>query len=70
MDPEVYGIDYGGPLPEEQLNTIEVLKTLPYLSPEHKALFCSQINLLDWENNTSASLFMHAKSILLTIISD
>jgi len=70
VDPEVYGIDYGGPLPEEQLNTVEVLETLPYLSPDHKVLFCSQINLLDWENNTSASLFMHAKSILLNIMSN
>lgn len=70
VDPEDYGIDYGGPLPEEELNTVEVPETLPSLSPEHKALFCSQINLLDWEHNTSGSLFMHAKSILLNIINN
>ena len=70
VDPEEYGIDYSGPLPEDQLNTVEVPETLPSLSPEHKNIFCNQLNLLDWELNTSASLFMHAKSILLSIINN
>ena len=65
-----YGIDFGSPLPEEQLNTVEVPETLPSLSAEHKIQFCDQINMLDWERNTSGSLFMHAKSILLSIISN
>ena len=60
---EEYGIDYDGPLPEEQINTVEVLETLPTLSAERKELFCSQINMLDWERNTSGSLFMHAKAL-------
>lgn len=70
LDLEEYGIDYGGPLPEEQLNTVEIPEMLPSVSAEHKALFCTQINLLDWEHNTSASLFIYAKSILLSIINN
>lgn len=65
---EDYGIDYGGPLPEEQLNTIEVPQTLSSLSVEHRTLFCSQINTLDWEHNTSSSLFMLAKSMLVNLM--
>ena len=70
LDLEEYGIDYGGPFPEEQLNTVEVPETLVSLSAEDKSLFCSAINMLDWEHNTSASLFMHAKSILLSMINN
>ena len=70
LDLEEYGIDYGGPFPEEQLNTVEVPETLVSLSAEDKSLFCSAINMLDWERNTSASLFMHAKSILLSMINN
>ena len=68
VDLEEYGINYGGPLPEEELNAVSVPETLPSLSTEQRLLFCSQINMLDWEGNASGSIFMYAKSILLSII--
>ena len=70
MDLAEYGIDHGGPLPEEELGTIEVPETLPSLSAEQRQIFYSQINMIDWERNTSGSIFMHAKSILISIMNN
>ena len=70
MDLAIYGIDHGGPLPEEELGTIEVPETLPSLSAEQRQVFYSQINMIDWERNTSGSIFMHAKSILISIMNN
>ena len=71
MDLVEYGIDHGGPLPEEELGTIQVPETLPSLSAEQRQAFCTQINIIDWERNTSGSiLIMHAKSILISIMNN
>ena len=63
-------IDHGGPLPEEKFGTIQVPETLPSLLAEQRQEFCSQINMIDWERNTSGSIFMHAKSILISIMNN
>ena len=48
-----------------ELNAIEVPKTLHSLLVEQRLLFCSHINMLDWKGNTSDSIFMYEKLILI-----
>ena len=67
MDHEV---DHDNPLPQEELNTIEVPETLSSLSNVKKATFSDQVKLIDWEHNTFGSIFLRAKSMLHSIIDD
>lgn len=70
VDLEEYGVDNDSPLPQEEFNTIEIPETLSSLSTEKRDIFYDQVKLIDWEHNTSGSLFLQAKSILLSIITD
>ena len=67
---EEYGVDPDSPLPQEELNTMEVPETLSSLTNEQKTLLYDQVKLIDWEHNTSGSVFLQAKSMLLSIIDD
>ena len=42
IDLEEYGVDHDSPLPQEELNTIEVPETLSSLSTERRTSYVSQ----------------------------
>lgn len=70
VDPEEYGVDHDSPLPQEDLNTVEVPETLSSLSIEKRDMFYDQVKTIDWEQNASGSIFLQAKSMLLSSIND
>ena len=63
-----YGFDYGGPVCEEQINTVEVPVTLECIDEDVHMAYISQVGNLGY-SETHTNYYSHAKLLLSDMLS-
>jgi hypothetical protein len=72
VDINTFGINYGGPITEEQVNTVEVPETLHYINDDFCDLYLFQLqNLIaNTQSSESTSYYIQGKLLLYNMLSN
>ena len=66
--PEDYGIDFSGPIPEEEVGTIEIPETLPPINDTSLREFLGFIDTDTFYEDRAVQYYIHCKHHLLNML--